>query len=254
MAASDSVEWEVFYHQAPFKGRGEFIRLMFRIAGVPFVEKGGDELAQLCGAFQPLDKISSMSNSHFAPPLIRHGSFVLSQTGAIMEYLGVEFDMAPTDPLDRALCSQLNWTIADCVNSCRAPFHAKDQAASYSTQIDEAAVAVKEFCKEGGRWDKILAHFANFIETRRAATGKPDGFLFGKGENISYGEVALYHMVDAMRNQFTAEKGFPYWSESCRANVVSVLESFLVTCQTIPNLKAYVDSDERKPWGTDSCA
>ena len=99
----------------------------------------------------------------------------------------------------------------------------------------------------------MALHFASFINLRRAATGKVDGFLFGTGDRISYADIALYYMIEAMQQQFAEATPFPYWREPCRAAAVDVLESFLATCQKVDNLRAYIESDRRKPWAGDSC-
>merc|ERR1719469_1735604 len=106
----------------------------------------------------------------------------------------------PRNAEERALCMQLNLSCSDCQSACRDCFHPKDNMAGYAGQKDEAAAAVKVFCQEGGRFDKWIHHFANFIKVRQLATGKAGGFLFGRGDKISYAEAHLYHMIDAMRS------------------------------------------------------
>ena len=145
-------DWELFYHQDPFKGRAEFARLMFETAGVPYSEKGGDEMAELLAAWKPTGEILSMPAANFAPPIIRKGAFMLTQTTAIMAYLAEVYDMMPESLDDRAKAMQLALSVADALNECRSPFHPKFSSKSYSEQKEEAVGAVKEFCKEDGRF------------------------------------------------------------------------------------------------------
>ena len=148
---------------------------------------------------------------------------------------------------------QLALSVADALNECRAPFHPKFSSKSYSIQKDEAVVAVKEFCEPGTRFDHWICHFAHFVNHRRAKCGKADGFLFGKGKKISFADISLYYMIEAMQQQYADGTPFPYWSDPSRAGTVKVLESFLATCRTVDNLRKYVESDRRKPWAGDSC-
>lgn len=245
--------WELFYHADPFKGRAEFVRLMFEVAGVSYTEKGGDEMAAILAAWKPSSEILAMTKANFAPPVIRRGEFSLSQTTAILQYLGEEYGMMPSSLEERTFAMQLTLSVADALNECRGPFHPKVTSGSYSIQKEEAVVSVKEFCKDDGRWDKWLFHFANVISLRRAGTGKADGFLFGAGDKIMYPDVALFYMVEAMQSQFADGTPFPYWTAPCRAKAVEVLESFLAACRTVPNLHAYLDSGRRRPWAGDSC-
>merc|ERR1712232_459636 len=97
------------------------------------------------------------------------GSFMLSQKAAILEYLGYEFGFVPDSLTERALASQLNISCLDAIDNARRPFHPVDIMGSYADQKEEAKVAVADFCKPGGRFDKWINHLANFVNVRRSA-------------------------------------------------------------------------------------
>ena len=89
-SVADDEPWELFYwaQMQPngrnhMIGRGEFVRLLFEAAGVEYIDhgvlSGGAAVANfLWGPDEFLKKFPL-----FAPPAIRHGSFVLFQTPAI---------------------------------------------------------------------------------------------------------------------------------------------------------------------------
>jgi len=69
-------EWKLFYwHSLP--GRGDYVRLMFSEAVLKFYRGDPDGFPIL------------------APSVIQKGEFVLSQTPAILQYLGKKLGMYP---------------------------------------------------------------------------------------------------------------------------------------------------------------
>lgn len=51
-AAVEAPKWTLYYHDAPMKGRGEYIRIIFEAAQVPFKEVGDfPSLKAKCDSF-----------------------------------------------------------------------------------------------------------------------------------------------------------------------------------------------------------
>jgi hypothetical protein len=77
-------KWELYYWNNRKEdgknhmiGRGEFVRLMFELAEVPFTEIGAQEGGP-AKVFQMLDRAGKWEGFPlFAPPIIRKGDFVL---------------------------------------------------------------------------------------------------------------------------------------------------------------------------------
>ena len=139
--------------------------------------------------------ILAKTPKHFAPPILRNTAtgFELSQTPAILEYLGEKFGLVPHSLEDKARARQVALSACDFLADGRAPFHPVKPTESYAIQKDEAAVAVAEFTAEGGRLDRWLAHFATLVDN------KPR-YLFG--DTITYADCALFHVLDAAMSQF----------------------------------------------------
>ena len=66
-------EWELMYHVAPFGGRGEYVRLIFEDAGVPYKDVTDQKaMVGLCDAFT--GGANNDGYPVFAPPILRKGT------------------------------------------------------------------------------------------------------------------------------------------------------------------------------------
>ena len=177
---------------------------------------------------------------HFAPPILRNTAtgFELSQTPAILEYLGEKFGLVPHSLEDKARARQVALSACDFLADGRAPFHPVKPTESYAIQKDEAAVAVAEFTAEGGRLDRWLAHFATLVDN------KPR-YLFG--DTITYADCALFHVLDAAMSQFPDA-----WDEPSREKLRATLEPYMKLITMHVTLGAYLKADDRAPWAGDS--
>ena len=87
--------------------------------------------------------------------------FTLSQTPAIVMYLGQRFGFYPDTLEGQARATQITNSAMDLHNAGRACYHPVNNMASYYTQVEEAKVAVAEFAS--GRLVKWLKHFENML-------------------------------------------------------------------------------------------
>ena len=239
-------KWEIVYWGGgAFRGRAELVKLVFAAADVKYTMQG-DGIPEIIAAYPkeptPVATILAKTPKHFAPPIIRNVTtgFELSQTPAILEYLGEKFGLVPHSPEDRARANQVVLSACDFLADGRAPFHPVKPTESYALQKDEAAVAVAEFVKEGGRLDRWLAHFATLVDHR------PGGrYLFG--DTITYADCALYHVLDAAMSQFPDA-----WDKPSREKLRATLEPYMKLITMHVTLGAYLKADDRAPWAGDS--
>ena len=70
----------------PIQGRGEFIRLAFEEAAVPYedVARTGEGMAEMIALMQNGAEV----HQPFAPPFLNDGDALIGQTAAILFYLG----------------------------------------------------------------------------------------------------------------------------------------------------------------------
>ena len=95
-------------------GRGEFVRLMFELSGVKYIDHG----VQIGGGEKVFKFVRGGGNvglPAFAPPVIKKGDFVLSQTPTIMRYLGKKFGLYPKDEEGEAQADSIMSTITDFI-------------------------------------------------------------------------------------------------------------------------------------------
>ena len=209
-------KWEIVYWGGgAFRGRAELVKLVFAAADVKYTMQG-DGIPEIIAAYPkeptPVATILAKTPKHFAPPILRNTAtgFELSQTPAILEYLGEKFGLVPHSLEDKARARQVALSACDFLADGRAPFHPVKPTESYAIQKDEAAVAVAEFTAEGGRLDRWLAHFATLVDN------KPR-YLFG--DTITYADCALFHVLDAAMSQFPDA-----WDEPSREKLRATLE------------------------------
>ena len=104
--------WELYYWPK-LAGRGDFVRLMFAEAGRELVDKARD--ADTSELVLPFYKGEAEGFPVIAPPIIKKGDFVMCSTPAILQYLGKEFDMCPSES-DEAHAMQVQRRACTCVS------------------------------------------------------------------------------------------------------------------------------------------
>jgi glutathione S-transferase len=210
-------------------GAGEFVRLMFELAGVKYLDQGMIDL-QIVGDMVLRD--ANKDYPIFAAPIIRKGRFVLCQTTSILRYLGKRFGFYPTDPDDEAHADQVTESVLDFITQGRVVFHPKSFWDSYHNQVEEAKPYIAWF--ENVQLPDWLPYFdAVLAENKKMhATG------FVVGDTVTYADIALFHVMMAAESQFPA----------AFAREVANLEHirpFVEQIKAIPRIAAYLRSDRR---------
>ena len=87
------------YYWPNIPGRGEFVRLVLEEAATPYRDVGRLPAEQGGGAEAVAAFWSGEREGHpiFAPPVLKQGELVLSQTAAICHFLGRRHELAPPD-------------------------------------------------------------------------------------------------------------------------------------------------------------
>lgn len=175
------------------KGRGEYIRLMFEAAQVPYVENNDGSTF-----FKIVDRAGARGSAPFpafAVPLVTGpGDICVSQTIAVMNTLGKKFGMYPDNEIDEMRALQTALTIQDFHTEGRACFHPKELMASYYTQVEEASVASAQFAS--GRLVHWLLYFEHVIAANHGGSG------FAIGPKMTYVDIMLFHILCAAESQF----------------------------------------------------
>lgn len=151
------LEWKLIYwHYLP--GRGDFIRLLFEEAGVPYDDvcrREGKSTAVLRHfkvsdpEAQKLFQEDASSYPVSAPPIIVRGDFIMNSTPAILVYLGKKFGLYPSGgDEEEAHALQINNLVTDFVAEGYDCFHPKSKLVPYEPQKEEAEPFIKTFVAE----------------------------------------------------------------------------------------------------------
>lgn len=241
---SATVEWTLLYHGGggtQFKGRAEFLRMMFEDKGVAYEATDenlyGPKGIMDCfrGSAEAILATDDISNPIFFPPAIRHrpadGEEVsINQVAACMMYIGDILGYAPTSPKEKAIADAIILNAMDYIARGRSSFHPVKDAMSYKDQKEEGDKASLEWSKE--KMPIWLAHFEKVVKKHG-----PKAPIAG-GKSVTYADFALFHVLDATISQFNNEKYDMAWDKQKVPNLKEYYEWF----GSRPNLKAYRES------------
>lgn len=254
----EGATWVVLYHIAPkeqaFKGRGEFLKLMFEDASVPYFvtnEHCYGPVGWMDMFRHPEKKGTGVEvkpdTSPFPlmyPPAVWHrppkGDEVLVNQGlACMAYVGSQLGYKPHSDAERARADCIAGNCMDYLARGRASFHPLDEGASFHVQAEEGRRASKLFSE--GPMRVWLQHFEKVL---RRVNGAP----VAGGKLLTHADFALFHVLDATQAQFNSD----FYDNAWDREMVPSCKAFLEKMARRPNLKAYFASDRRLPWSGDS--
>tara|TARA_R110000787_G_scaffold15088_38_gene46582 strand:- start:2542 stop:3285 length:744 start_codon:yes stop_codon:yes gene_type:complete len=217
-----------FYYWPEIPGRGEFVRLAFVAAGVPFREviRQWSELAS------PMLSLGdqTLPRPPLAPPFLKLGDEIIGQTANILAFLGQRHGLSPDDAPSQRWVNQLQLSIMDWANEVHDTHHPVAPELYYEDQTTEALRRTAHYLKV--RQPKYLAYFEQVIRL----SGGP--YLLGK--QLSYADLSLMFTIEGLKFAFpramTATTGqIPHLLELSR----SVL--------SLDNIQRYWHSAQRRP-------
>jgi glutathione S-transferase len=227
--------YELFYWPS-IQGRGEFVRLALEAAGAPYVD-----VARLSpdagGGVKVLTALladATGGGPFFAPPILRHGAVTLSQTAAILQYLGPRLGLVPNDEASRLRANHLQLTITDFVLEAHDAHHPIASSLYYHDQKPEAARRAELFIKN--RIPKYLGYFEQVLETNAAGNG-----LHAVGSALSYLDLSLFQVMAGVGY------AFPH-ALSRMASKVPKLVALRDRVAALPAVAAYLASPRRVPF------
>jgi glutathione S-transferase len=234
MTAS-ATTYELFYWPS-IPGRGEFVRLALEAARAPYrdvarlpAEEGGG-----VHALTALLAETAGGGPFFAPPILRHGAVTLSQTAAILQYLGPRLGLVPDDETSRLKAHHLQLTISDFVLEAHDTHHPIASSLYYHDQKPEAARRAELFIKN--RIPKYLGYFERVLDGNAAGAG-----AHAVGGTLSYVDLSLFQVMAGLGYAFPT-------AMSKVAGTVPRLVALHAQVADVPAIAAYLASPRRIPF------
>jgi glutathione S-transferase len=186
------------YYWPSIQGRGEFVRLALEEAGASYRDVARESKESGGGVPALLEMLKSAEGEGalpFAPPILKHGEIIVSQTAAILAYLGPLLDLVPESEAKRFEALEHQLTVADLVVEAHDTHHPIGGGLYYEDQKPEAIKRSRVFIKD--RIPKYLGHFERVLERNTASSGK---HLVGRG--LTYADLSLFQVVEGLRYAF----------------------------------------------------
>ena len=181
------------YYQPSIQGRGEFIRLPLEDAGADYVDVARDPDFGRPGIMKFMED-PSLDHPPYAPPFLKAGTLLISQTANILQFLGPRLGLAPKSEGARLWANQLQLTIADWLYETGQTHHPIANVLYYEEQTTEAKKRAGHF--RAIRIPKFLDYFERILKRNK----KGDVFIFGK--KLCYVDLSLFQMIEGLRYAF----------------------------------------------------
>ena len=182
------------YYWPGIPGRGEFVRLLLEEAARAYVDvarerkNGMAEMMRFVGGEEP-------GALPFAPPFVKAGNAVVSQTANILAFLAPRLGLVPRDEALRAEASQIQLTLADLVGETHDTHHPIAGSLYYEDQKSAAKQRAHNFLSE--RLPKYLEWLEQVL-----ARNKKSGGRWLVGANLSYVDLSTFQIIEGLRYAF----------------------------------------------------
>ncbi len=184
------------YYWPHIQGRGEFVRLALEEGGADYVDVG--RLPENEGGGRPavarMLEQAADGRTPFAPPVLKAGALLISQTANILHYLGPRLGLAPKAEAGRLWAHQLQLVIADLVVEAHDTHHPIAKSLYYEEQKPEALRRSENF--RALRLPKFLGYFERLLEVN------PGGDRHLVGKSLSYADLSMFQAIAGLNYAF----------------------------------------------------
>ena len=195
-ARMEPAPYELIYWPS-IPGRGEHIRLCFEATKTPYVDVSNTKSAGVQAVLSQISTKNLGSGSNpppLAPPILKHGDLLLSQTPNILLYLGSKLGLAGPEGDEEAIyhVNQLALTALDGLsNEAHDCHHPIANGAYYEEQKTEAKAKAKNYIDV--RLPKFLEYFGRVLRSEASKGGQ---YLYGG--QLTYADLVLWQAMDGV--------------------------------------------------------
>jgi len=232
MSEAESLQYELYYWPG-LPGRGEFVRLAFEEAAVPYIEMGRLPSDQGGGpsAIQRLMRGQLGGLRPFAPPILKYGDLIIAQTSNILLWLAPRLNLIPKDELTRIEANQVQLSIMDLVAEVHDTHHPVASSLVYEEQKVEAQRKAQIFVSR--RMPQMLGYFESLLQRNEATQGK---HLISCG--FSYVDLSMFQVLEGLAY------AFPQAFTHAKPSIPHLL-ALRDHVASRPNIAAYLASERR---------
>jgi glutathione S-transferase len=229
-----TTRYELYYWPS-IQGRGEFVRLVLEEAGAPYVDvarlpKSKEGMA----AMMKLLEHGAHGVRPFAPPFLKAGRLLVSQTANIVAFLAARHGLVAKDEASRLHANALQLTIADLVGEVHDTHHPIAGGLYYEDQKREAKKRSADFVRE--RMPKFLRYFERVLRDN-------DGEHL-VGARLSYVDLSMFQVMEGLAYAFPC-------ALARLAPKIAALIALRDRVAARPRIAAYLASDRRLPFNED---
>ena len=228
------MKYELIYWPG-LQGRGEFVRLALEEAGADYTDTALRPEGEGGGIPAVMSILSDDAEQRppLAPPVLRAGRRLVSQTANILLFLGGRLELAPRDEAGKLWTHQLQLTLADFANEIHDSHHPISSALYYEQQRAPAKKRTRHLLDT--RIPKFLGYFESVVE-RNLSRG---GWLVGS--RLTYADLSAAQILAGLAYAFpkrmrTTLRDYPR------------LQSIHERVFARRRIKAYVKSGRRQPF------
>lgn len=182
------------YYWPGIQGRGEFVRLLLEDAGAAYIDVARERKNGLAAMTRFLEG-EAPGALPFAPPFVKVGKIVVSQTANILAFLAPRFGLVPNDAALRPEANQIQLTLADFVGEVHDTHHPLAGNLYYEDQKAAAKRRAQHFVKE--RMPKYLSWLEKVLARNRKSRGQ-----WLVGSDCTYVDLSAFQIVAGLRYAF----------------------------------------------------
>ncbi|KAK8005875.1 hypothetical protein PG991_012172 [Apiospora marii] len=238
--SKDGVSYELIYWPG-IPGRGEHIRLALEEGGATYTDTaqpgqgGADPVLSMIGESNKGDDANPPC---LAPPMLRHGDLVISQTPNILMYLAPRLGLAPSADEDEDAIYRLNALVLTALDGLSNEVHDCHHPIAvglyYEDQKEESLRRTRDYV--ANRLPKFLGYFEKVLQGQASGEGP---WLYGG--RLTYADLVLFHCVDGLKFMFPKAMKL---MEKEHKGVFALYEAV----KARPKIQAYLASDRRQPY------
>jgi len=221
------------YYWPGIQGRGEFVRLALEDAGAAYIDVARERQDGLLAMMRLLEGEESGALP-FAPPFVKVGKTIVSQTANVLAYLAPRLGLVPDDEALRTEANQIQLTLADFVYEVHDTHHPIAGSLYYEDQKAAAKRRAQHFVNE--RMLKYLGWLEKILARNRKSGGQ---WLIGSDR--TYVDLSVFQIVEGLRY------AFPNALQRLEPQVPRVL-ALRDRVAERPRIAAYLNSTRRQPF------